>query len=293
MTTHATLGVEALERRDCPATANLFDGILTVVGSDGGEDIIVTESGDRNWIFAAGQTFAAAAVNRIVISGGAGNDFISNRAWVGAVIYGGQGNDVLMGGPGNDVIYGGQGNDTIYGRRGDDKLFGGGGTKNHIIPGPGNDTFTEGDPQVSADNSDIESQIITLINNYRMANGVAPLAVSGQLNAAADIHSADMVAVSNAYGPWVGLQHELFGTAHPEITDRLDAVGYDTWTRSFSWGENIAYGYKTALDVVNAWIDSPDHRANILDPSFTETGVSARVDDTGHLFFTQDFGAQS
>jgi uncharacterized protein YkwD len=89
------------------------------------------------------------------------------------------------------------------------------------------------------------------------------------------------------------MQHELFGTLHPEVTDRLDAAGFDDWTTSFDWGENIAFGYNSATDVVNAWLNSPEHLANIMNPNFTQTGVGVEVDASGRLFFTQDFGNES
>jgi hypothetical protein len=62
--------VEALERRDCPAYAYLFNGVLTVEGSGGPDDLTVSRSGD--WIGAAGQWFNARSVRQLVITGGAG-----------------------------------------------------------------------------------------------------------------------------------------------------------------------------------------------------------------------------
>jgi uncharacterized protein YkwD len=288
-TPHIRLGVEALEGRDCPAIANLFNGVLTVVGADGGDTIIVDQTANGRWITAAGQAFATVSVNALVISGGSGNDEIVNKTQLHTVIYGGAGNDNIVGGPGNDIVYGGQGNDTINSRGGNNVIFGGSGS-NSILAAKGINSINNGDPQVALGNSAIETQIIQMINNYRAENGVAPLTVNAQLNVAATMHSQDMVSISNIYGPNVGMQHELFGTLHPEVTDRLDAAGYDDWSTSFAWGENIAYGFNSAADVVNAWINSPDHRANILNPNFTDTGVSVQVSANGMLFFTQDFG---
>jgi uncharacterized protein YkwD len=290
VTRKSRLNFEALEIRDCPATVNLFNGVLTVVGTAGNDNITVYRSG--GYIVAGGQMFNSASVGELVISGGAGNDVIHDETGLGAVIYGGMGNDIICGARGADVIYGGQGNDTISGGRGADRLIGGGGS-NTIDGGLGVNSIIPGSPTATRANSAIETQIIQLVNAYRMSNGLASLAVNGQLNVAAELHSADMAAIGSVYGPTVGMQHELFGTLHPEVTDRLDAAGYDTWTTSFAWGENIAYGYSTAADVVNAWINSPEHRANILDGTFTETGVSVQAAANGTLFFTQDFGHQS
>ena len=282
------ISVEALEGRDCPATATLFNGVLTVVGTNGGNDAVrALQVG--NQIAAGGQWFPVADVNLVVISAQAGDKLVRSRTVVDSIIYGGPGNDTILAGPGNDTIYAGKGDDVIYGR----------GANNLIYQGFGNDTITslpgvntniQNEPNVTQGNSQIEMQIIQLINDFRIQNGVAPLNVNGQLNAAAALHSQDMAAISGAYGAWTGMQHELFGTLHPEVMDRLTAVGYDNWTNSYAWGENIAFGYPDAASVVNAWINSPEHRANILDPTFTDTGVSVAVDSSGRLFFTQEFG---
>ena len=53
--------------------------------------------------------------------------------------------------------------------------------------------------------------------------------------------------------------------------ERLAACGYP----SAEWGENIASGYATAQAVVDAWLASPEHRANIERPEFRATGVGA------------------
>ncbi|HVL12120.1 MAG TPA: CAP domain-containing protein [Gemmata sp.] len=283
----ARLGVESLELRDCPATASVTRGVLTVVGTEGNDVISVTRSGD--WVGAAGQWFHVSGIGKLVITVGGGNDVIRDQSDLSAVIYGGVGNDRIYAGRGHDVIYGGHGDDVIYGERGSDTIWGGGGT-DVIDGGAGDDAVNYGSPQLTAENSTEETEIIRLVNRYRRANGLAPLAVSAKLNAAAALHSRDMMAVSNTSGPWAAMQHHLFGTTRPLISDRLDAVGYDTWTRFFRYGENIAFGYATAAQVVEAWISSPAHRASILNPAFTETGVSIRVDALGQRSFTQDFG---
>lgn len=54
-------------------------------------------------------------------------------------------------------------------------------------------------------------------------------------------------------------------------------------------GENIAYGQPTAQAVMDAWMNSPGHRANILNRSYTQIGVGAVSDSNGILYWTQDF----
>ncbi|NEP07952.1 MAG: CAP domain-containing protein, partial [Okeania sp. SIO4D6] len=74
--------------------------------------------------------------------------------------------------------------------------------------------------------------------------------------------------------------------------DRIETTGYD-----FSaWAENIAVGYLTPEAVVEGWMNSPGHRANILDPNLQEIGVGYYFleNDTGSVnfnnYWTQVFG---
>lgn len=59
----------------------------------------------------------------------------------------------------------------------------------------------------------------------------------------------------------------------------------------FGWmGENIAYGYPTAPTVMEAWMNSPGHRANILRPQFTHVGMGVKRDASGRRYWVQNFG---
>jgi uncharacterized protein YkwD len=55
-------------------------------------------------------------------------------------------------------------------------------------------------------------------------------------------------------------------------------------------GENIAYGFRTGVDVVKAWMASPGHRANILNCKAKTVGVGAVYSKSGNLYYTQEFG---
>jgi uncharacterized protein YkwD len=55
-----------------------------------------------------------------------------------------------------------------------------------------------------------------------------------------------------------------------KLADRINATGY-LW---FALGENIAAGFTTVPEVMAAWEDSPDHCENLMNPAFTEVGVS-------------------
>jgi len=56
------------------------------------------------------------------------------------------------------------------------------------------------------------------------------------------------------------------------------------------WGENIAYNYPGPWAVVNAWMNSPSHRANILNPNFTQIGVGIVSNGSGQPYYDQEFG---
>jgi uncharacterized protein YkwD len=76
-----------------------------------------------------------------------------------------------------------------------------------------------------------------------------------------------------------------------DFAARITAVGYDWMTA----GENIASGFATPNDVVNAWMASPDHCHNILDPQFYNVGTGINVNPVtavagGPSTWTQDFG---
>ncbi|HSQ58384.1 MAG TPA: CAP domain-containing protein [Gemmata sp.] len=287
MKSNISISLEPLEPRECPTTANLFNGVLTVTGTSASEVIVVSRNG--NMIGAAGQWFLAASIGRVVIEGEGGDDRIRDNSGLSAVIYGGDGNDTIRAGSGNDKIYGGRGNDVIDGGADNDVIYGGAGADT-INGGTGANTIFQGIPQATRGNTAIELQIIQLVNSYRASNGLPALAVNARLNVAAQLHSVDMARIGSIYGPNIGMQHTLYGTTRPEVTDRLAAAGYDNWTTSYAWGENIAYGYTSAASVMTAWMNSPGHRANILNSTFTEIGVSVWAGTDGTLYFTQDFG---
>jgi uncharacterized protein YkwD len=69
--------------------------------------------------------------------------------------------------------------------------------------------------------------------------------------------------------------------------DRITAAGYQ-WT---TYGENIARGQQTPAAVMDSWMNSPGHRANILNCSFKEIGLGVH-EGSGGPWWTQVFGAR-
>lgn len=116
--------------------------------------------------------------------------------------------------------------------------------------------------------------VLDLVNVERARAGLPPLQVDGQAERAAKAHSEDM----NGRG--------FFDHITPEGWDpdaRLRMTGASGYS---GFGENIAVGQTTAAEVMTAWMNSPPHRANILEPRFTHLGVG--LDEDGY-YWTQVF----
>ncbi|MGW7174300.1 CAP domain-containing protein [Streptomyces xanthophaeus] len=125
-------------------------------------------------------------------------------------------------------------------------------------------------------NADAESAVLSLVNKERKAAGCDPLTANAKLSAAARAYS-DTMARSGV------MSHT--GPDGSTMTSRVEAAGY-TWSRL---GENIARGQSDADAVMNAWMNSSGHRANILNCDFREIGVGLHKGDGGP-WWTQNFG---
>ncbi|MDG3007338.1 CAP domain-containing protein [Paludisphaera mucosa] len=132
----------------------------------------------------------------------------------------------------------------------------------------------------------IARRILDLTNQQRASAGLAAVAWSDRLAAAAQGDAVDLAAR--------GIVEHVVDGVTP--FDRAAAVGYP----AAAIGENLFREFPVAPDlaladaVVAAWMDSPDHRANILDAEFTELGVGATLapssGDLRDLFAVQLFG---
>lgn len=135
---------------------------------------------------------------------------------------------------------------------------------------PGAETsavVTSGGCSVSG-NDGYEAQVLTLINNARQQNGLAPLALNGQLTAAARLHSRDVACNGFASDPHRGSDGSSF-------YDRVRAQGYGN-VRSAR--ENMYMGPPefggTPGGAFNWWWNSQIHHDNILFPSVTQIGIA-------------------
>jgi uncharacterized protein YkwD len=105
------------------------------------------------------------------------------------------------------------------------------------------------------------------INAIRVANGLRPVGPTKALTVAAKRHSQDMV------------RRHYFAHVSPSgqtVTTRVKRTGYLHGARAHKLGENIAWGSGSAASpaaIVQAWMNSPPHRAIILTPDFRDAGV--------------------
>lgn len=226
-----------------------------------------------------------------VIAGLAGNDVIRGLGG-DDVICGGLGNDRNIGGPGDDQLFGGPGNDILRGNKGNDLLNGGKG-KNFLDGGPGMDECLDQTGLRAFTSCEGHNAVVMLdlINSARAEArncgdtffpSAPPLNWDDRVAAAALGHSTDM-AGTDFFG------HE--GSDGSDPGDRLMNEGYDTML----WGENIAVGYDREAAVMDAWLKSPDHCANIMDPSYEDVGVgSAKGNFKGNMasYWTLDLAAE-
>ncbi|MFD7660070.1 CAP domain-containing protein [Actinosynnema sp. NPDC059797] len=121
-----------------------------------------------------------------------------------------------------------------------------------------------------------ETRVFELTNAERAAQGCPALAADDRLAEAARAHSADMAARN--YFDHVSQDGRSF-------VDRVKAAGYPS-----PGAENIAAGQRTAEAVVKGWMDSPGHRANILNCKLKALGVGMARGGSYGIYWTQNFG---
>ena len=120
-------------------------------------------------------------------------------------------------------------------------------------------------------------QVVSLTNAERAAAGCPALTVDGKLTAVAQAHSVDMAAR--------GYFDHADREGHTPF-DRMAAAGYVYRAAA----ENIAAGQRTPENVLEAWMNSPGHRANILNCALRQIGVGYATGGTYGSYWTQDFG---
>lgn len=140
--------------------------------------------------------------------------------------------------------------------------------------------------------NELEQQMLNLINQERSKANLAPLTFNGALNDASEDHSTWMLDTDT-------FSHT--GQSGSSAGDRIVDAGYaleGNWT----WGENIGWQSERGepgladdvADIHQSLMNSPGHRANILNPNFDEIGIGIERGDFENydsVMITQNFGA--
>ena len=115
-------------------------------------------------------------------------------------------------------------------------------------------------PTVSSSTTAFEAEVVRLVNQRRAEHGLKPLTQDWQLSRVARYKSQDMkdLGYFSHTSPTYGSPFQMM---------KSFGISYRTA------GENIAKGYASPEAVVNAWMNSPGHRANILNSTYTHIGV--------------------
>lgn len=122
----------------------------------------------------------------------------------------------------------------------------------------------------SAADGGAEAQFVAKVNGIRQSKGLAPLAVHGELRGVARNWTDQMVANG-------GISH------NPNLAGQVSA----NWTKL---GENVGVG-NDVTSLMNAFVNSPAHYKNIVDPAYNYIGVGVSYDANGRMYTTHDFMA--
>lgn len=118
-----------------------------------------------------------------------------------------------------------------------------------------------------------ETALADAINEYRVSTGRNALQTINHISYKAEEHNEYMIEKNS-------LNHDYFEERSQNIIAVLGAVKVN---------ENVAYNYSTANAVLHAWLESPDHKANI-EGDFTDFGISIRTDpENGNKYYTNIF----
>lgn len=121
-----------------------------------------------------------------------------------------------------------------------------------------------------------EQQVFELVNKERAQRGLPLLKLNAELSRVARIKSQDMI------------DKKYFAHNSPTYGSPFQMM-QKFGLRFSAAGENIAYGQKTAADVMKTWMNSPGHKANILSEAYTNIGIGVAKMANGTLYWTQMF----
>ena len=139
---------------------------------------------------------------------------------------------------------------------------------------PEEDVPETDNPEIEVPDTNLAMQVLSLVNSERAKYGLESLTYDSLLSSAANIRAVEIKS--------------LFSHTRPDGSScftALDEVGY-SYRKA---GENIAYGQRSAEEVMNAWMNSEGHRANILgDYDYIGIGV---YEKGGVIYWSQFFAS--
>lgn len=136
--------------------------------------------------------------------------------------------------------------------------------------------FSETDTETISEKtsySKIESEILDLVNEYRIENNLSSLKLLNIISNIANEHTNYMITTGD-------VSHANFG-------DRVSKLMKNAGAKQVS--ENVAFGFSTAESALNGWLHSPEHKKIIENPDLTHFGISTDSNSEGRNYFTQIF----
>jgi uncharacterized protein YkwD len=127
-------------------------------------------------------------------------------------------------------------------------------------------------------NTAVDAGVLSVINAERTSRGLGAVSANEVLQTAAQWMAEDMA-----------VRHMLDHTdsLHRDLASRLQDFGYENPRLS---AENIAEGQETPTAVVNSWMHSPPHRANLLHPELRHAGIGQALSTQGQHYWVLDLG---
>lgn len=126
----------------------------------------------------------------------------------------------------------------------------------------------------------LEEQLFTEVNNIRKENNLPILNKNLELQRAAKLKTIDMA--NNNY----------FAHVSPSNLKWSDFIKEEGYNYIYA-GENLAKDYENSREIISAWIESPSHRENILNPEFVDTGIAVNFNRSNFgsgILVAQEFG---
>ncbi len=139
------------------------------------------------------------------------------------------------------------------------------------------DTTPEETPEEDSSNNNMHAfvqEVVNLVNAERAKEGLSPLTINTKVQAAAQVRAVEC--------------EQSFSHTRPNGTSFSTALKEQNVSYQRA-GENIAWGQRSPKEVMNGWMNSEGHRANIMNPNFTTIGVGYYQNAKGTNYWCQLF----